>query len=264
MNSKTFKYALKAVAVILTAFLLNRCSPFDEPYQPIEGNLKLHLYEKLDSTKRQIYLIVESERLYDCENYGFEFDSKIDGDLLTVDFKRIFTPNLCISGRGPAVATFNLTSLADSVYKIHLKMPNFSREGYIEKHNDSYAFVMDDTAPMLITDKEIKRVPDNVVWGMLEYDKPLSVAYVDTFYMYMEQYGAVQNTYADGEYNFFQVNDSMILNPGSDQYKFSNAFLMDYDGDFNLLVNLANYINYMNDDIHIRIASDKPNYISVP
>lgn len=251
------QYILIATLAVLTLGL-SRCAPFDDPYMPIEGNITLRLYEQLDSVDRQIYLIIETERIYDCENYLFEFETSREGSELTIDLQRIYKPNICYSGRAPAVATFNLTDLADSIYNLNIKMPNFSREGYVKKYEDKYRIEMAGTAPVLVPVEEIQRIPENVIWGMLEYNKPLSVAYVDTFYMGLQELGAVQGKYANGDYNFFEVYDSAIVNPGTDTYKFSSAFLMDYSGDFMEVAELANDIFIVSDDVQIRVSSDKP------
>ncbi len=262
MTYKMLKQIAKMAVLAVLAISFTRCNTFEDPYMPIEGNIKLSLFEQLDSIERKIFLVIESEREYDCENYLFEFETQVTGSKLTIDLQRIYKPNVCYSGRGPATATFNLTGLADSIYDLEIKLPNFSREGYVQKFSDKYRLEMSGTAPVLIPVNEIQRVPENVIWGMLEYNNPMSVAYVDTFYMYLHDFGAKENTYANGEYNFFQVYDSAIVNPGSDDYKFSSAFLMDFNGDFAEVANLANYIFVRSGDVQVRVITDKPLYHS--
>lgn len=249
---------LKGITFVLFTVLVSNCSPFDDPYLPIEGNIILGMYEQLDSTERKIYIILETERIYDCENYTLTYNTNVEDSVLSIELERIYAPEVCYTTRGPALATFNITDLADSIFKFNISMDNFTRSGYITKSSDEYVLTMDETAPLLITNKILKRVPEGVIWGIIEYDKPASDAYIDSFFMMLDTIGASQNMFADGSYNFFEVKDSVIVNPGSETRKLSQAFLMDLEGNFNAVAYWAQYVSYYSEDIRIRVSADKP------
>lgn len=258
MSKLNIKSTIIGTTIVLLAALMSSCSPFDDPYLPIEGNINLRMYEQLDSTERQIYLILETERMYDCSNYELFSNTSVNDSVLNIELEHIFKPQVCYTSRGPAVASFNLTGLADSVYHFTINMDNFTRSGTITKTFDEYRLNMADGAPLLIANKTLKRVPEGVLWGIIEYDKPSSTAYIDTFFMMLDSIGASSNKYANGEYNFFEVADSAIVNPGSDSHKLSEVFLMDFNGSFSLVAYWAAYSAYYSQDVQIRVSSDKP------
>lgn len=255
--TKTLVYSI----LLSLVFLLGSCLNItDDPYEAINGNVNVSMFEQLDSTSRIFTLLIETEKDYDCSNYYINHDLLTTDSIITIRLKNIYKSNTCYTDRGPARAIIEFLNEDWNTHKIRIEMESFSREGIITNDSSEYRFDMPSSRPLFITNTTLKKVPDSTIWGSLSYNNLASKAYIDTFFMYMDTLHAMPVNMEDGQYNFFEVKNGAVVNPGSPNTNYSEVFLLKYTNKFDYIRNLANYISAKSGDVRIIISSSKAEY----
>ncbi len=258
------KIFLKSIiGLLIFGAIITGCADFGEDKsEPIDGGLYVDMVEALDSVQRVLNLFVETEKQYDCSNYVIETNlSIVEDSVLLVKIGKVYKGNYCYTQKGPARGFILIPDTAWEKQYVRFEMDNFSKDVVISKDSSEYYLDMVDAVDFQAKRNVLKRVPENTIWGLLEYSNESSEAYVDTFYNYMDTLGVTSAVLEDGDYYFFQVENGAMVNP-SELVK-SSVFIKHYEGSFSRLMDLAYGVYYETEgDMGVRVMSSKAqNYV---
>jgi hypothetical protein len=120
------KRAASGVGAILALIVFCVCCATPAK-SPIEGKVLFKIQEAYadENTEPVMTLLMETEKVYECCNYGIENTVSMAGDGVHVDLQGIVVPGICLTACGPAFSRQPLV-LADGSYALRFSRGFFS------------------------------------------------------------------------------------------------------------------------------------------
>jgi hypothetical protein len=244
----------------ITIFLLLLCGcKKDASVDKIDSDIKIKMWETVDSTKRTLLFYCSTEREYGCSNYGISKTFNKSSDNIDIDFNGILVYDLCLTSIGPATTTIDLGTLSSGTYNLDIKVERKKSEGQLIVTSDYYAITLDKQKKLQIINSPLHRIPTNTIWGTVGYHTSSTTTLVQTFIDSLQLLGATAQTYQSGYYGYFQINSSgQILPPQNSGYYFIRPYIFNCTGNTSALKTLVkNYGTNYSDSLSIILYTTK-------
>lgn len=190
----------------------------------ISDEFEILMKETLSTQSRTFNLQVQTLDNLDCMNYTIAHSLNQNNGTIQFSINNIVDPVDCIVGNAPAKTTINLETMANGVYNIEINL----RENEIVNKGqliiDEYQFILSTESDYGISFPytTLRRVPENAVWGYLEFDDLSNYENVlENFHLLL----SLMTTTAyplNGEYGYFRISNNEITTVYDDGRKIDN------------------------------------------
>lgn len=208
--------------------------------EKVDSDIKIEMWETMDSTKRTLQFNCSTEKAYGCSNYGISKTFSKSSDKIDIDFNGILIYDFCLTALGPATTTIDFGTLPNGTYNLNIKVAKEKSNGQLIVTPDYYEIKLDNQKQLQIINSPLQRVPTNTIWGTVGYHTSSSATLVQSFINSLQNLGATTQTYQSGDYGYFQVDSSgQILPPQNHGYYFVKPFILNYNGNTSALHTLV-------------------------
>ncbi|HPC35388.1 MAG TPA: hypothetical protein P5067_02060 [Candidatus Marinimicrobia bacterium] len=151
-RAKWMRYRKFALFICLSSLI--NCSPSENNLLPLEGRIFFKISEDYKQYNREsnpeIFLFMETEKIYGCCNYGIYTDCDIVGKKIVVNILGIDQPGVCLTAIGPAIARIHLP-LSNKSYSLKISGDDFT---------DNYTVVVTDSSISVTGDSTVNTKPE--------------------------------------------------------------------------------------------------------
>lgn len=189
----------RLIYILFVALFLSGCRS-DSMIEVIDSDVRLKLWETVDSTGRSLMLYCSTEKQYSCSNYAIDRSFNVSPGNIQIDFNGITTPEICLTSIGPATTTINLGSLANGTYQLVINVERNKSEGRLIVTSGFYEIILDQQEKLQIVNPILNRIPDNTIWGNVGYHTSTTAPLVQSFIDSLLQLGATSQVYQQGDY----------------------------------------------------------------
>ena len=84
---------------------------------------------------------------------------------------------------------------------------------------------MNDLLQIKINGPILKRIPNNIIWGTVGYHNSTSIDKVNDFINSIKAVGALDVNLANGNYNYFEIENNNIKEPTNKGYHYTKTFI---------------------------------------
>ncbi len=244
------------ITVILS--LLCSCRK-DSAEDKIDSDIKIKMWETVDSTKRTLQFYCSTKKEYSCSNYEISKWFGASSNNVDLYFQSIIVYDFCLTSIGPATTTIDLGTLASGTYNLDIKVEQEKSEGHLIVTPDSYTIKLDKQVQLQIVNPSLKRVPENSIWGTVGYHTNATETLVQSFIDSLQFLGVISQTYPPGDYGYFKINSvGQIVPPQNHGYYFIRPFIYHYSGNsFALETLVKNYGAAYDDSLNIILYTTK-------
>jgi hypothetical protein len=123
------------IILIFILIILQGCGILDDDgddnaeLQPLEGSLVLEVREQYNSynevTDPVLYLLLRTEKIYPCYNYGIASSLQIDPGRIEITLYGVVAPDICLTALGPARSQIKL-NIPDGTYQLIFRAAAFT------------------------------------------------------------------------------------------------------------------------------------------
>ncbi|GEM_PF-1373468 len=198
---------------------------------PVNSLIHVSLWESLLPSARTQKFRCATETIYPCCNFAIINRMSIVGSAISVEFSGIYQPLICLTALGPALANLHLGSLTSGTYS--LAFENGAQvSGRLIVSEEAFHITCDDSSIVVFDRAELRRVPDNTIWGSIGYHTPESEPTVQLFLDSLVSIGAAVGSFTPGYYGYFSIDaDGDIEPPGNHGYYYLRPYIFEYDAD---------------------------------
>lgn len=229
------KNILLFITLISLPLLFNNCDDTvsdNTEYTAIDSRVNIKLAEELSPGKRTLFLYCNTERIYGCMNYGIDYYVIRGTNSFNVKFRNIVISQICLTALGPASCQIKLGELSAGTYNLNLEVNGKTEQAILTITSGSYKITHTPGFDFKFDNTELKRVPDNLIWGSVGYINDSLTNAVNTFIDSLQLLGASPVTLTAGDYGFFKIDASgNMIPPENHGYPFIKMFLYDYQND---------------------------------
>lgn len=168
-------FVSKLVPILYLMLAMQACNT-DKTEAPvldtaIEKEYELNLWERLESTSRNLQIQVNTIKKQDCLNYTIESSSSRKGNSLEINLGKPQTPAVCEPGIGTAKSILDLGAISNGVYNVTVKLGQIvPSTGRLVVSNSSFFLSMTSPIGFRINNNNLLRIPDYTIWGYIGYD----------------------------------------------------------------------------------------------
>jgi len=222
-------------------------------------NIVIRLIEHVDSTQRTLTLTCGTEEKYMCSNYSIAFSHTVINGKISLNFTDIIKPATCMRAIGPATATINLGALNNMNYEIEINIGGSKIIGQLAVSNNSYHVTIPDQSKVKFVNPDLYRVPDNTIYGTVNYHSGTTSAIAQKFLDSLKHYGATTALFIPGDYGSFQIEDNgQIKQTLNTAYYFTQNYIYNYNNSSESLKNLVKHFGVQYPDlIQIRLYTTR-------
>ena len=238
-----------SVIIILFALALNSCKKTDTSSN-FNENLKIKMYETVDSTKKTLFFKCFTEKIFECSNYSIQATYKLTNDKITINFIQIEKPNICLTSVGPASTLIKLEGLTNKLYEVELNFGATKITGQLNISASSFKATLPTQTKVQFVNPDLGRIPNNTIYGKVHYHTAATTSTVQKFIDSLQFYGAISTLYPQGDYVNFQIESNGQIKQVQDLgYYFTRYYIFNYSnnsGQINRLIKRVG-ISYAND-----------------
>lgn len=213
-------YVSKMVPLLCLLLVMQACNT-DKTEAPvldteIEKEYELDLWETLDNNTRNLQIRANTIKSQDCLNYYIESSISRKGNNIEINLGKPQIPSVCERGIGTAKSNLDLGALSNGTYNITIKLGKIvPSTGRLMVNNGSFFLSMLNPIGFRIIHNNLLRVPDNTIWGYIDYDAS-ALPIVNQFFTDLA--GISQNNdLAKGYYGYFNLLENGDIELGRTQ-----------------------------------------------
>lgn len=171
----------------------------------VEKEFFVEMQERLGPSPRSLQLNLRTIKAQDCLDAGIQYDLSITPALIELDLADILLPPNCNPGAAPARQTvlIGLMSIGNQNFDINLRN-TVNNKGTLTVTADAYTLNMATEEGLVISNKQLRRIPDFSIWGYITYNSATGAAIAQNFYQELALLAA-PSTFATGHYGHFAV-----------------------------------------------------------
>lgn len=174
----------------------------------IEDEFYVDLWEDLSPQGRRLELRIRTIQDQDCRNYTIDYQLTRDFNRLRVSLERILEPEACEDGRAPATAEVDLGPLSSGFFDLDIALRNtFTNEGQLTVNSERYQLTMNNPAGIILVHDELRRIPNQAVWGYAHYPDPADLVLAQQFLTDLSEVTGFLPL-QDGFYGYFNYKNS--------------------------------------------------------
>ena len=198
---------LVIILVILSSCQLNR---LEEPIliAEVDKEFEIDILEGLSLGLRPLHFKINSLDQEECLNYGIETDYYKSGNKISLSIKDILQPDDCLVGNSPAQTDLNLGFLTPGIYDLSIDLKNtvFS-DGQLVLTDNRYTIKTFSQNGISFINKELIKLPDNLVWGYLNYQSETDLPKVNQFLDDLSNSIGDPTLALNGNYGYFKTDN---------------------------------------------------------
>jgi hypothetical protein len=237
---------LLAAAIISTLFFQISCSDTitEVNYERIDTRLELTLKEELSVYSRLLSIDCATERIYPCINYGIDYSMTKSSNKITIRFNQIIMPEICLTALGPAYSNIKLGNLSNGLYILNLLVNGKTQTANLKVNDSTFKIEYEPGFDFIFKKTELKRIPQNVIWGSVGYINDTLTTSVNSFLDSLIIIGASEINLSPGDYGYFQIDSfGKIVAPEYHGYPFIKMYLYEFNGSSESLKELIRNTN---------------------
>ncbi len=233
---------------------------YEEGVKAIDSKISISPVEDYKSTPRTFQLYCATERAYSSGSNPIIVVTEQSGSTIDISFKGVAEIGMT-ADIGPARAYINLGALEEGSYTFNLHNGDAKQTGRLVVTADSYTVEMPDNDTFAVSPKQLNRIPENTIWGIIGYHKETTSPLVDSFLDDMVAQSAVKKKFRPGDYREFFIDEKGDIIPYPEAlygYWFDRLFIFGYSGDLAKIDRLVEqYARAHKDKMSISIYTDK-------
>jgi hypothetical protein len=235
--TKKPKNEMKKLSKYLVVFLmLAAACTKNHSYEPVNSDIKISIWETIDSTGRSLQFKCETKEIFPCFNYQIVTRFTKYPNSFVIDFTGIYIPEMCLTAFGPALSIIDLGNPGNSVYDIEISVEQSRNSGKLIVTSDYYIIDFERNDRIEFTNPILNRIPENTIWGTIGYHSPDTEPIVESFIETMINMGAKNRSYVPGDYGYFTIDkDGKIEPPQMHGNYFIRPFIFEYSGESDAL-----------------------------
>lgn len=250
-----------AFLVSLLLMLTNCESETAQPVNTLGTEVALSMTEFIDHDERNLTLKFLTRKDFPCINYQIKHQLYSNDHSVRIVLEKVEEADVCLDAIGPASAFVELGNLPHNEYDLTIQLgASVIRSGTLTVNKDIYRIDLHDAEGVNLTTPELRRVPRQTIWGSLKFeadqDKKDIIKFFDNA---LDQAGAKQKKFAEGDYGYFRVGSDGNILPSSENREFEreHAFLLDFRGDAEDLQSVLKQVNQRYEGVQIRIYDNQ-------
>jgi hypothetical protein len=207
----------------------------------VSPEFTVEMYEQA-SNPDSLRVVVKTIDEQSCLNNTIRFDASRFGSKLFLSILEIAQAIDCVPGDERIHANAEFGNLANGHYNFQIDLKNtIKNAGYLEVTDDVYRLDFEDPNGFEIVEMELRRVPNNHVWGYVAYeDEAVSGQSAQDFLAELAT-ATTQRALVTGDYSEFivDVDQKLILKSTPDQPFFKTFYAQ--ANNLTLLAEIANF-----------------------
>lgn len=238
--------AMRTIVLAICMVLVGACAfgQADGGLGIVESGVNLKLTAPIQPDgKRNVFLEVYTNDVYECGNFALENTAKVQGTKYTVVIKGVRRTQPCADGMAAASCKLSLAELAPGAYEVHISINRQIFRAQLKIFPDGYDFRIDDEDPQLIRifNGHLNLIPNNTVWGKCEYTDPKRKQDALRFMAELQKAGAQLTQLPIGNYDEFYLHTPGTTEPKTVQGdRFEFPFVYSFAGDAGVLREIMN------------------------
>ncbi len=189
----------------------------------IPSTFEVKFHEEIGHLTRSLILDLSTLRYYECTNYSILTEKEYVDGVLEISLKDVLPPETCISGNAQAHDTISLGYLIEGDHPIRFRVKSvIENDGVLHVQADRYTLEMESEDGLEIKRYELMRLPENLVWGYISYESPLT----DVANNFINELSSITTPaqLLDGDYAWFSwsqgelVEDASVTDPSGSDY----------------------------------------------
>lgn len=252
------------VCCILAACVITSCnisSLQDAIIVPdVEDEFYVELWENLSGPfGRELVVKFETIKSEKCLNYRIDYQFSKDGNRLKVGLNSLIKPLDCVPGEATVKQDVNAGNLTNGLYTLDINLKNtVNNEGQLVVNEDNYIISIQRENGISLRTKELLRVPDEAIWGYVEYAQKNDEVNARKF---IEELGVLSGSFSNyraGYYGYFTINTANRAVSVNGQSALSTPYLFGYQNNEAKIKNLlASYRQTYGNRLKINFYNSK-------
>lgn len=227
---------MKKLLCFLVAFILSNfffgCDNAPTDYSElatIDSKIRITQAEELTHSGKPYYLDLVTEKIYPCYNYSIDYVVLRRNNNFNIRLLSIHKPGICLTALGPARSRINLGNLNNGQYNLNIEINGAVESAKLDVTDSNYKISADNGLWLKYENKELRRVPEYIIWGQVGYSSDTLITVVNNFLDSLRTLGAQPRLLTPGDYGYFKIDMfGKIETPGNHGYHFVKMFLYEY------------------------------------
>ena len=226
-----------ALLLLVTTVWSCEVESLDDPIivPVVDQEFNFQLWQNLSSTgSSPLEIRMSTVEDYDCMNVAILSNYTRVGNRLELTLFDILDPEACLAGSGPAYGIEAIDDIEESSYDLRIELQGVvSNVGTLMATNEAFTVAMQDENGISWLQYEMRRIPENAVWGYIGYADATGLALAEDFLAELAAAGSA-STLADGYYGYYTLKEdgsTIEINqtglPPADQ---NMTFISQFDG----------------------------------
>lgn len=200
-----------AIAGLFLLFGLASCNltSLDEPIvvANVEDEFYIDLWEDLGKTERTFSIIFQTIENFECTNFSINVSDLLGEKNFNFIVNEIITPNNCDPGQAPAIRSIGIGDLNAGPYNLNINLKNIvTNQGRLNVGDDRFTIYLETENGIKLLHRELRRVPDQFIWGFLSYEEPEMAATAQEFLNTIDS-STEEIALEPGYYGYFTIKD---------------------------------------------------------
>jgi hypothetical protein len=225
------------------------------PRQPIDTRCSAFIIEHINRTGNSLFLHVVSDRVYPTGGYRIEGSVVRSGSVFSVSLDSIHAAESRVGDPSPAEGEFELGDLSPGFYPLSIAINGGSIHGILRFEADSYSTSLQSNNVLSNRFPEMRRVPPNIIWGMLDVPSMPSLYVAWRFLDSLVYTGGRHHWLQAGEYWYFRIEPGGHIEIAlSHEQEYFHPFLFSFDRDTSVLRGLVRrFVKQYPDSLSVRL-----------
>lgn len=184
---------------------------------------------------RKIILHMQTNDVYECAGTFIENEVLLEGHKLFIKVKGVRVPEPCSPALGPATTRIDLSKLGLGRFAVRATINRQVFKADLIITENYYDFVIvekEDPTLFRIHNGRLNLIPNNGIWGVVQYNTPEQRAEVQRFMSALEAAGATRTQLPAGNYDDFYLHQAgttqeKVVSPTQYEY----PYVYQYSGD---------------------------------
>lgn len=175
----------------------------------IDKEFSLDLWQTLGAnTPSNLELRMYTIENEDCLNTKILSNYNRTGRNISLTLYDILDPEVCDPGPAPATGVQSVTDASPDVYTLTIELQDVvSNGGTLTITDEAYQVVMDEENGISWLHTELRKIPENALWGYLVYTNPEEESRIASFVDEINNLGS-DLPLTTGYYGYFSVTDT--------------------------------------------------------
>lgn len=223
----------------------------------VEDEFEIIPWEKLSPEGRTFEFRMQTLATQDCKNATIRHQLNVNGNQISLSIREIDAPKDCDPGVQPALAVANAGALSPRFYEVSIDLKNtVFNEGQLSVFGNRYVIDMETTEGFEIAHRELRRVPEQSIWGYINYGESENKELAEKLIEDIAGISQVRD-FASGYYGYFRISskpDNAITVTGHPNTSNLKQFIYQYEGKLEELEELTTtYRDRYGDRLNIQL-----------